>query len=215
MAIVGYIRSAELVDPTTEMGRVAALNSSVVAALAALADTKVTVAGGDLITRAAELRTKFIAHIDVAAWHSDADVLNAPVRGAPASIADAIATVNELRVRFDGHARQSAQGGGWHGSDDTLTPVVVAQAFSLGQAQVLLSHLRALYEMHRVRGSGVGVHANAGGDTTNTLSAATELDTAIASYLSALSASAPTAPTGEGQGATDASHRYGFAIRRP
>lgn len=208
------IRAAALADHLNEASRVAALQTDVTDALTAMVGATVATACGVFLTRVTDLRDEVEDHLAGTSWHAVADTDNVVSRYAPRSVADGIVALNQLRDVLVDHLVALSTGTRWHTNDDTENAVVVSPATDLAGAQVLLSDLRErAYERHRIIGSGDAqpVHTNAGGDTTNTLSAPTLLDDVIVAYLDALVDTAPTAPTGEvpGQATAEAA---GFRV---
>ena len=209
-----YIRGASVVEPTTELARVAALQPSVTAALAALVGTTVGDAIGDLQERVEDLRVQYRDHILGATWHLVADNLNVVTRFEPTSQDSAIAVLNELRQRLVAHLDQRTTGLRVHTNDDQRHLPLVAPARTLAEATVLAADLRErVFERHRVADSGSTpeVHTIAGGDTVNALSAPTALDDVIVSFVDAMVEADPAVVAGESEGAFDAAHAAGFA----
>lgn len=210
------IRAATLVDPSTERARIAALQTAVLAALAALVGQTVAAVGTDLQTGVNDLLANYEAHRILVgappACHLVADATNVAATTAANSQAGAIQLLNRLRAVVLAHAQVSPAGfvGAWHQVDDLLNTPLAAPAGDLGTATVLSADLRErVYERHRVQAAAPAVHI--GADATNDLAAPSLLDTAIVAYLDALAILDPTAPAGESEGAQDAAHRYGFA----
>ncbi len=209
------VRAAELVDATTEAARVAALNSTVEAALAVLVGDAVSAMGTDLQTGVADLRVNYEAHrklIGVGPVHIASDVTNSVDRGDADSQAGAISLLNELRDQLIKHLwDSSAAGSPWHpvNEDDLKNVPVAAAATDLASATVLSADLRErCYERHRAQTANPASHGVA--DATNVLNAPTDLDDLIVAYLDELVVVSPTVAAGEPEGAVDAEHRYGF-----
>jgi hypothetical protein len=116
----------------------------------------------------------------------------------------------------------SSQTASWHKDslgavrDDLKNLPLVDKPGSLAQLTVAQADLRyRVYDRHRRQAtSGTGFltppepHRTV--DSTNTIAAATLLDSAIVAYLDALALEDPTAPSGESEGMNDAAHLYGF-----
>jgi hypothetical protein len=209
------VRDAELLDATAtdEAARVAALNSTVTAALAALVGNTVAAVGTDLQTGVADLRTKYEAHRKLLSGvHIALDSTNQVSRGDPDSQAGAISLLNELRDQLLRHL-WDATGAlvPWHPveEDDLKNVPVAALATDLATATILSADLRErCYERHRVQTANPASHGSA--DTTNTLAAPSLLDDLIVTYLDELVKVDPSVVSGEPEGAIDAEHRYGF-----
>lgn len=220
VAGVGYVRTAELTDASSEPARLATQATAVVAALTAIVDAAVTTVLGEQLARAADLRAQLQAatHFAAGTWHTAPDADNPVARVAPKSAAELVLAANDCRASLVSHMSSvSLAGTGVHTNDDTANSVLLAPARTIGQATALLSHLRTTYERHRVRGSGASppVHTNAGGDTTNPLAvAACQLDTIVAAYLDAFASTNPSAPAGEGTGALYAMNNAGLKPSR-
>jgi hypothetical protein len=138
------------------------------------------------------------------------DVERFPAYSAP-SLID---RYNETRDAVFGHMTEKSSGTRFHSADDTKNTPLLGEASTLSDVLVGLADLRErVYERHRVQGSGdtPAVHTNSGGDTTNELTDPTKLDDLLVAYLDALADDAPTAATGEVDGAVTAAAR-GFRI---
>jgi hypothetical protein len=215
VTVVGdTIRAASLGGHLDERSRTAALQSAVTAALAALVGVTVATACGVFLTRVNNLLTELADHFAGTTWHALADTENVVTRYAAQSQREGIALVNAIRDAYVGHTTELSTGSRFHTNDDTANQPIVSPATDMAGATVLLADVRErCYERHRIIGSGdaVQVHTNAGGDTTNALSAPTLLDDAIVAYLDALVATSPTAPTGEVDGQVTA-ETHGFRV---
>jgi hypothetical protein len=215
ITVVGdTIRAASLGSHLDERSRVAALQTTVTDALDDLVGATVATACGVFLARVNDLRDEVEDHFAGTTWHGLADAENAPTRYAAQSQRDGIVLLNSIRDALVGHTIQLSDGTRYHTNDDTASQPIVSPATDMAGATVLLADVRErCYERHRIIGSGdtVQVHTNAGGDTTNALSAATLLDAAIVAYLDALVAASPTAPTGEVDGQVTA-EAHGFRV---
>jgi hypothetical protein len=217
VTIVGStVSAAELRDFTTEPARVAALQTAVTDALAAIASTTVATAIGDFQARVTDLQTEFADHIGSATWHLVADEKNVPLIAQPTSQDAAIAVLNEISTLAPLHFLDDDTGDSpYHTNGDPASISVARDAANLAEATVLLADLRERgFERHRVKGTGntPPVHTTAGADTTNALSAPTKLDDIIVAYLDALVDADPSVAAGEPEGLIDAAHMAGFRI---
>jgi hypothetical protein len=207
------IRSAELVDPLTDISRVAILDASVVAALAALVGvgTAAGVLDVDFATDVDDLRTKYLAHLTDGA-HAGSDTTNITTREAVVgAIVESINVLNDLYDAMAGHMHAGTGGGTWHGVDDGYNAPLTGKARTLAEAIVMKADLRErVYERHRVQTGSPTVHPD-GTDTTNTMAAPLPLPATIVAVLDAVAHAAPTAPTGEQQGVANLEHLFGFA----
>lgn len=208
------VRDASLVAPLSELSRVAALDSTVVAALAAMVGVAVAALDVDLATDVRNMQAAYLGHrTGSSSWHSQADTVNVITHGAPYSVDDSVVALNELYDRIVAH---EAATGDVHTNADTKNVPVTAKASALGSAIVTKADLRErCYERHRVMGnSGTpAVHLNAGGDTTYAMAAPLQLPAFISVFLDVLSAASQTPPTGEASGAIVLQHALGFTIQ--
>ena len=207
------VRAASFSSTTTEVGRLAALDSTVLTKLAALVDVAATSVADDLPTGATTLRTKMIAHFADATEHVNADTINTLLRYQATSDAYTIDLVNEEYDRLRGHTQQGSLGARIHANDDGSSTMVTARALTIGAAFVTWSDIAyRVYERHRVLGSGAtpAIHATADGDTTNTMPTGAPLTQFVVAYLDALATNAPAAVTGENTGALNLAHKFGF-----
>lgn len=208
------IRAASFVDFDGEKARAAALQSTVVAAVEALEGVTVDTVIGDSDTRANDLATKFAAHRVGTSWHSAADAENVVTSYPAHSPMTLVARYNELYDRILAHMTELTTGSRFHTADDTKNTPITGHATDLAGVLVGLSDLRErVYERHREQGSAdtPAVHTIAAGDTTNALTAPTPLDDVLVAFLDALADQAPTAPSGEVDGAIRAA-AAGFRI---
>jgi len=207
------VRASALIDPVDEKSRLATLQSTVTAALAAIVGSTVSSIGTDLQTGVQDLLTNYEAHRETAVpVHSNKDVTNAVTRFGAKSQDGAVSLLNELRIKLLQHMQDSTSTKrAWHViEEDDLKNLPLAQsAFDLGTATVLSADLRErAYERHREQISSPGSHGSK--DTTNFLAGPSLLDDIVVSYFDALAALNPSAITGEPMGALEAGHRYGF-----
>lgn len=209
------VRVATIVDAVTEKSRVAALQTSVTAALAAIIGSAVSVLGTDLIAGTNDVSDEYERHrqLTVGPVHVNGDTTNVVDLGDADSLDGAIALLNELQLKIVRHLTDSASATtNWHvgGVDDLLNLPLAAPAADLASATVLLADMRErVYERHRVQIANPSAHTTA--DSTNDLDDdPTLLDDIIVAYFDALADDTPTAPDNEPQGVTDLSHRFGF-----
>lgn len=203
------ITSASFVNPTTEAGRVAALDATVVAELATLATLLPSTIGTQLQTGANDLRTQYEAHRILAPHvHNVADAINVVTMSAAYSQASAIDLTNHLLDVISAHELDTtAHAGG----QDLKNYPIVGKASTLGEATVLLYDLRErVYELHRLQAAAPASHT--AGDTWSVCSAPLPLDDVVVAYLDALASANPTVASGEPEGATDMAHRFGFVL---
>jgi hypothetical protein len=207
------VRGAQLVNPKTELARVAALDSTVAAAVSALVGVAVTGIDVEFASDVNDLCTKFAAHIirTAGSAHVSADTTNTLLREPVFSVPAAIERLNDLASKMIGHQRATTAGGQWHLADDEKNVLQVASsAKTLGQAVVLKADLRErCYERHREQITDPTSHGGAG-DTTNTMSAPLTLPAAIVAYLDFIASNAPSIPAGESEGIGDAQAAWGF-----
>lgn len=205
------VTAASLVSHTTEVARVAALQTDVTDALTAIESTAVATALGVTQTRITDLRDEFEDHIASATWHVAADTANGPTLSQPTTQDAALAVLNELSDIIPAHVNSLT----YHTNGDGAAVPIVGTATTLAEATVLLADLRErCFERHRVRdtASTPPIHDNSGGDTTNALTTPTLLDDIIVAYLDALVAADPSVAAGESEGLIDAAHMAGFTI---
>ena len=124
LRVVGnYVRGASFVDPLTEIGRTAALQSVVVQALSDVVGKTIESASTDFLLALKELREKYNgksgAPIDIPAHqenvghrarstiHFVADTVNTLDMGIPFSIKFAVKLINDVRTKLIGHLEDS------------------------------------------------------------------------------------------------------------
>lgn len=211
------VRSADLVKPSTELARLAALQPDVVAAIAALVG--VAAAPG-------ALGEVFIADVNALAacydkhrgtgspvHEDDADAINALKRKDAYSIQAALDRLFELAGLLEAHMRQGFDAGAWHSEDDSKNLPVAARGQSLFGGVVLLADLRErVFERHRAQIASPAAHGAADEDLGSAMIPPLPLTVAIVAYLDALAAENPTAPAGEQQGVSGLAHGLGFKL---
>ena len=209
------VRGAELVDPATELARVAALDATVAAAVTALEGVAVNSLDVDFVTDVNTLCTKIAAHIILvggfSAVHYSADTTNTLLREPANSLPAALDRLNEAAARFaGGHLQATGAGGTWHATDDGSSTLQVApKAATLGEATVLKADLRErVFERHRLLIASPACHGAA--DTVNVMDPPLTLPTAIVAYLDFIATNAPSVPAGESEGIGDAQAAWGF-----
>lgn len=208
------VREATIVDPLTEVSRLAILDSDVQTKLSALVTESIDTLGNDIATGAYDLVVKYEAHRQlVTSVHAaSGDLVNAMLRVASSTYttqAYGLTQLNEARERIEQHMRSGTASGGWHRSDDTTYTLLVGAASDLASATVLLADLGyRVYERHRTHVTPPDVHI--GADNTNALVAAEPLTLFIVAFLDAIEIINPAITAGESEGAGDAAHRYGF-----
>lgn len=209
----GTVRAATLESPTSEIGRIAALQTTVTAALTALVGIAVSTFA-QTETLVEDLRANFGDHLtDTAGHHTGTDTVNTVTRERPYSTKSARTVVNAIYENVMGHFVQGTTGGGWHaGGDDTKNLPIVDKAKDDAAGYVVTCELRRCFELHRVQIAAPASHAGAG-DPTNVLSTADELESAVRLYLKELAAQTPSAPSGEQTAALYLMHRFGFKAR--
>lgn len=210
------VRVASLVNPLTEISRLAILVDAVTNGLAGMVTSTVAALGNNLSSGAAQLATCYDAHrIIVSSVHvGSGDQVNAMLRttsSAYASHAYAITQLNEIRDRLEQHMRSGSASGSWHRNDDTVYHFQVGPASDIASATVLLADAGyRVFERHRTHVNSPAPSIHIGADATNVLTAAAPLTTLIVAYLDAIEEIDPNIPAGESEGAGDAAHMYGF-----
>lgn len=210
------VRAAALVEPATELARVAALDSTVAAAVSAMVGVAVNSLDEDFITSVNNACTAFAAHIILVGGfsnvHNSADATNTLLREAATNTPTAIARLNDWAAKMIGHNEALSSGGTWHNTDDTLNTLQVAPiATNMGEAVVLKADLRnRVYRRHIAQIASPAVHDNA--DSTNTLAApaAGTLSDLFVKYLDFIADETPSAAAGESEGIADAQAAWGF-----
>lgn len=205
------IRAAELLEPSSEVARIAGLDTTVQTKLSALVGVTVANLTDSLQSIANTLRTKFEAHRILTSGgtiHRIADNASATNLYSANSDDAAIPLVHQLRTRLTGHlvAGVAAAGAGtnWHEVDDTFGELVSAQGSTKTRALVTAIELAyRLYEPHRSRVGSAPNRIHIGADTANGMPAIKPLPDLVVAYLNAVLAATSSAPAGEGEGAAD------------
>ena len=214
LVVGSTVRRAELVDPKTELARVAALDATVAAAVTALEGVAVASVDVDFVTDVNAMTAAYEAHRVLTGGfsnvHLSADATNAMLREPANSVPAAIARLNELAVRLAAHREATSSGGTWHNFDDGKSTLQVApSAQTLAQAIVLKADLRERsYERHRVLVASPASHPTA--DATNFLTDPRELPAALVAYLDFIASATPTVAASEAQGVATAAASWGF-----
>jgi len=205
----GVVTSAELVNPTSEVASAAALDTTVLAKLAALETVAVSSIGPDLAAKIDELATKYNTHREDLAYHAASDTFNVFDWSRPYSQDEAVNRLNLLRPVLLSHLRNAnTSATAWHTEDDTKNTLIVGIAQNLGAAIVLYSDCYRVYEAHRVQIASPAVHGSA--DNTNTLASASVLVDLIKTYLAYVAAASPTLPDNYETGLLRLRSLYGF-----
>lgn len=209
------VRGAELVDFRSDIARLAALDTTVAAAVTALVGVAVNNLDADFVTTVTLGVNAYEGHrvlTGAGPAHFVADNVNAMLRQQAWSIPTTIARLNEWAAKMTAHQMGgNAALAAWHDEDDSKNTLQVAPtAATLGEAVVLLADLRnRVYRRHYVQVDDPDSHRAA--DGINTLGAPTSgtLSFAIVAYLDFV-ASAISAAAGEGEGLADAQSAWGF-----
>jgi hypothetical protein len=209
------VRGAELVNPKTDLARVAALDSTVAAAVSALEGVALnSLEAASLVADVNTLATAFEAHRirTSGSVHNSADTTNALLREIANSTPAAIDRLNDMTSKIIGHQQALSSGGLWHNSDDGKNVLQVApSAKTLGQAVVLKADLwERVYRRHVAQTASPPSHTSA--DATNDVTPVVSgsLSYAIVQYLDFIASSAPSIPAGESEGIGDAQAAWGF-----
>lgn len=209
---VSEIYSAELVNPATDLARLAALSSTVLAALTALEGIPVgDITTSTLLSRVIALRAAYEAHrvLTAGSEHTSADTTNAVNYEPPNSDDAALACLQELYERIRGHELAGASGGSWHTNDDTKNTVITPVPLTKAQAIVALSDLEErVYERHRVQTASPTVHGAA--DTAHALAAPHALTNLIVAYLDFIASNSAIAIDNENEALGTVERILGF-----
>lgn len=196
------IVSAELVDPATDLARLAALDTTVAAKVALLVNVTVTSITSTLLARVTALRTAYEAHrvlVGGTFIHASADTTNVTDYEPPNTDDAALVCLQDLYEKITGHMLAGASGGTWHTNDDTKNTPLTPKPLTKAQGHVTASDLEErVYERHRVQVTSPAVHGAS--DTTNTLATPTALTDVIVAYLDFIAANTGIAITGENEG---------------
>lgn len=206
------IITAELVDPSTDLARLAALKTAISDAVTALEGVVVSTIASTLLARVTALRTAFEAHrvLTAGAVHASADTTNVVNYEPPNTDDAALVCLQDLYEKIKGHLLAGAAGGTWHTNDDTLHTIMTPKPLTKAQAHVTLSDLEErIYELHRVQLLTPTVHGLA--DNTNTLAAPTLLTTLIVLYLDFIADNVAVSLSGEHFGLSAAERAYGMS----
>lgn len=199
-----------LVRASTTRARSAAASSAVVSALAALHNVAALTALGTTATRVSDFVAKLRAHFEQAGVHETDDTITLALLPAGiatpsgATIPSQVAALRVLARAVDLHMRTDDGGGTCSGDWHNVSGPVVADWTNLPNINgvtedgfyAALAELERAYEAHRVS---LVVHDAA--DATNTLSAATTLQSVARAFLAALGSATPTAAANENAGA--------------
>ena len=164
------IIEATIVDPQSEVARLAIASDAVALELGRAAGLTAATFGEDFVARVVEFRTRWNDHVEDATEHTAADSVNLILNGVPNDIQGAIQVLNEARLKVIRHM-QEIYGAALHTNPDLGSLVLAAPATTLAQATVLEADLSRVYADHRRRGSGETppIHGTAGGDKPNGL----------------------------------------------
>lgn len=201
------VAEASLVLPTTERARQCALDSGVLAAVAALEGESVTTVGENLVTDVAALLADYSGHIEDLKYHYVSDDVNTVSSGSITTQAGAIAKLNEMIAKFLVHA--SNGGGNWHTTADLSNLCTVSLGADVATATVALVEFRRIFGGHIATTTG-SMHKLAD-DGDYTPSADALLTVAVKAILTFFAAESPSTPTGESAASVAAAARYGFA----
>lgn len=210
------ITAASLVNHLNEKSRIAALQATVIAALAAMITNVVNATGGPLQATTNALRAAYEEHrveaVDnVHRAGANLDDTTNVVRFTDADSQEgAIDLLNDLRDTIVAHLTEAnAAPVAWHAEDDLKNLPLIGKANTLAEATVLSADLRErVYERHTQQIANPASHPAV--DSINGLAVALFMDLAIVAYLDALAAADVAAPTGESEGVQDAANLYGF-----
>jgi len=220
------VRAAAMTTFLTDRSRAAALEATVVAALAALVGASVATVGTDLQTGVNDLRAKYEAHRTNtgATFHVDSGGVASPdsVNIVEETDADsqegAIELLNIISENIGRHERiSSSSNPAWHIDDDLKNLLLSKAAVNLATATVMSAELRErVYERHRLQSSVMPApfdnpNCHIRQDDINALSPPSLLDDVIVAFLDVLAEPDPTAAPGESEGVIDAAHMYGFS----
>lgn len=217
LAIVGdYVRAAELVDFGTELARVAALDTTVAAAVTALVGIAVSALDVDFIADVNACCLEYEAHrVDTISHDGTGDTVNVLLREPAYSVPAALRRLNDWSSKIIGHTESLTSGGTWHASDDTKNTLQVKPfAGNLGEGTILKADLRErVYERHRMMTSTPAPDVHSAADELNFLADPLPLPVAIVAYLDFIATNSAGAAAGEGEGLADAQAGFGFTVR--
>ena len=209
------VRAAELVSPATELARVAALDATVSASVAALVGIAVNSLDVDFVTDVDDLATLAAAHwLMTHPVHVSADTSTVMLREPSYSVPAAIVRLNDLVAKHLAHQEATSAGGTWHGGrDDTKNTLQVpTSAANLTEAIVLKADFRErVYRRHLNQTASPASHG--GVDGTNIPSTPVKkLPAAIRDYLDFVALGSASVPAGESEGIGDAQAAWGFRL---
>jgi hypothetical protein len=206
------IVSASFVDPLTELGRTAALNSTVVASLATLAGTTASTLSA-LEVAARDMHDVYGRHrvFTTGSVHAAADTVNATTLDTAYSTRSARDVLNHVYDKFSDHMLADVAHS-WHTRGDTKNTFIIGKATDWASTLVLRCDMHRVYEGHRAQTSAPTVHG--GTDSTNTLAALNVLETVIRDYLNAIITTSPSIPSGEQTAVEYLKTRFGAKAAR-
>lgn len=198
------VADASLVNPTTDKARLAALDSDVLAAVAALEGEAAATLGEQLDADVTTFVTQYNAHLnDIADVHLTTDEAHLMTAAKIAHQAGAGERLLDLYDAFVGHA--TGEDDLWHNTADFVNLPIASRSRGSGDLRVLLADMRRVYAAHLADDD---VHKNADGD--NGMPDPLPLTAAIIEILDYLAADEPATPTGENEGALDLASLFGF-----
>jgi hypothetical protein len=201
----GTVRAAELVEPTTEVARCAALDTTVLAAVGDLVDVAAASIGESLITDVSAFVTAFNAHLLSEDAHpAPGDTVNPLVAAETGTVVGAIHRLGELGDHYVSHLITDDI---WHEDTIDLEHLpIVAKATDVAGAYVFLAEMRRVYPAH-INDSDLHPEVDEDAD----LSANSLLTTAVIAVLDYFASEAPTTPSGENPGMLSLASKHGFA----
>lgn len=208
------VRGAALIEPRTELARVAALDTTVAASVTALVGVAVGSLDAEFIETVNLGCAAYEAHRILTGGgpvHGSADTTNVLLREFAWSVPTAIARLNDWSDKLRKHMESGTSGSTHHDEDDTRNTLQVAPtAKALGEATVLLADLRnRVYARHIAQVDDPDSHRTA--DVTNTVTATAlgKVSYAVVQFLDYV-AGGVSAATGESEGVADAQAMWGF-----
>ncbi len=211
-------KTPSVTAPTSPKAITATLNSSLITAVAALANVSCTTALGTLSTVINDIIDNFNLHTQLEAGVHDDPDSESPVQPSfrsPDSPEGTVRTMQEVLRRLELHMRTDAGTGtgtgDWHDvgagivADWANLPVIKAPG-NASQAMTAVGAAWAAYEAHRVS---TAVHGIA--DATNTLDALPAILNIHRLFATAIQANSPTAPETVNGGVTLLVHSAGFS----
>lgn len=210
------VRAAALVNPATELARMAALDATVAAAMAALVGVAVnSLEAADFVSSVNGACAVFEAHrvlVGIPPVHASADNTNAMLRETANSVPAAIERLNDWASKMLEHMQATSAGGTWHNADDGKNTLQVApSARTLSEATVLLADMRErVYRRHIAQTASPASHSSADAANTLTAAASGSLSYVIMQYLDFVASNTPSIPASESEGVGDAQAAWGF-----